>query len=163
MRVMQSKISKSLEAIIKETTLRLKQDNTTTSYIDRLIIETLTEEGHFATWLLKELIGDSGTRVVTRRVAQSIIHSPIIETAPPEARFTHMCTTLSKVLSPKRISTAHALFYAASDSTTATSHELRGYGIKSEDILHAIGSVVEWKIRPALEELVIISRDIKPS
>lgn len=163
MRVMQSKISKSLEAIIKETTSRIKRDKATTSYVDRLIIDILTEEGNFATWLLKELIGDNGTRVVMRRIAQSIVGNPILEVVSPEARFIHMCSTLDKVISPKHISTAHALFYASSDSSTATSHELRGYGIGSVDILQAISNVAEWKIRPALENLVIIPHNVIPS
>lgn len=142
MRVMQSKISKSLEAIIKRTTTSLQRDNITTSFIDRLVVELLSDEATFCSRLLNDLIGERGINVVIRRVMQGIITNPIVEVTPPAARYEHMCNALRSTLTTKRISTAHVLYYATADAMTATSHELRGYGISNDTILHAIQNII---------------------
>ena len=116
MRVMQSKISKSLEAIIKRTTTSLQRDNITTSFIDRLVVELLSDEATFCSRLLNDLIGERGINVVIRRVMQGIITNPIVEVTPPAARYEHMCNALRSTLTTKRISTAHVLYYAAADA-----------------------------------------------
>lgn len=139
---MQSKISKSLEAIIHRTTNVLKRDGITTSYIDRLVVELLGESGTFASQLLYSLVGDKGHSVVLRRVLRGIISSPSFETTSPEECYALMCQRLSDTVTSKRISTAHVLYYAVLEATTATSHELRGYGLRAEDILEAIDSIV---------------------
>lgn len=151
---MQSKISKSLEAIIERTTNVLRRDDIKTSYIDRLVVELLGESGTFASQLLHSLVGDKGHSVILRRVLRGIITSPKLEVASPEECYALMCQGLSDTVVSKRISTAHVLYYAAQDTSTATSYELRGYDLRAEDILEAIDRIVDDKEQPSPSNLI---------
>lgn len=149
---MQSKISKSLEAIIERTVSVLRRDGIKTSYIDRLVVELLGESGTFASQLLHSLVGDKGHSVILRRVLHGIITSPILEIASPEECYALMCQRLSEAITSKRVSTAHVLYYAALEGATATRRELRGYDLRAEDLLEAIDSIVDDRELPALSD-----------
>lgn len=156
---MNSKISKSLEAIIMRTAFTLENEGIKDSYIDRLVLAILSEEGSFALWLLREMIGDCGVRVVVRRIAQRIQNSPIGESVSPEVRYTHMCSALGAMLAVKQISTAHVLFLALLESKSATAHELQGYGVSAELLITAIQRVIEQPLRAD----IYIHRTTEPS
>lgn len=139
---MKSKVSKSFEAIISRTTLMLRREGIATSFVDRLVVEVLGDEATFGYALLQSLVGEQGLSVVVRRVVQRIISNPVMESLTPELRYMKMCEELGQSIEAKRISTAHLLYYATQDEGTATAEELRGYGIRAEDILDAIARAV---------------------
>lgn len=157
---MQSKISKSLAAIIERTVLMLSNEAIVSSYVDRLVVELLGESGTFASRLLCSLVGDRAHSVVMRRVLRSIISSPHPEISSPEECYARMCQSLGDSIVAKRISTAHVLYYAALDTKTATSYELRGYGITPEDILVAIDNIVKDREQETDDKSA--SEDIQP-
>ena len=139
---MKSKVSKSFEAIISRTTLMLRREGIATSFVDRLVVEVLGDEATFGYALLQSLVGEQGLSVVMRRVVQRIISNPVAESLTPELCYMRMCEEISQKVKAKRISTAHLLYYATQDEGTATADELRGYGIRAEDILDAIARAV---------------------
>lgn len=138
----QTRISSSLEAIIARTSSNLSREAITTSYRDRLALELLADSSTFAYQLLEMLIGDSGIRVVVRRVERAISTNPLRELDMPDNHYADICTSIHSTATTPCISTVHLLRYLVHDSTTAISAELSNYGILSEDIDTALERLI---------------------
>lgn len=133
-----TKISTSLEAIVANTLLHLGHEQITTSYSDRLAIELLSDRSTFAYQLLEMLIGESGVNVILRRIEQAITTSPHMEQDDPQHHYESICRSVECALPTPCISTVHVLYFIVMDTSTATSEELRHYGVISDDIACAL-------------------------
>lgn len=152
---MQSKISKTLEAIIASTSHTLMRNGTTTSFSDRLIVELLANEATFAHKLLETMVGEHGISVIIRRIMSSIITSPHTETRSANEHYAAMKEWLSNNISARSISSVHVLYAVAADTATATARTLRSYGIIADDILTALNRITDERAstRSTIEHL----------
>ena len=136
--MMQRKISKTIEATIARTVSILIRSDIRSSYTDRLVIELLADEDSSAHRVLKLLAGEHGIAVIMRSIVNSLSSMPYPQIGSPAVHFDKMCYTLMSMLGHERLTSAHILYAAAFDTTTATSKALFTYGISERDILQEI-------------------------
>ena len=132
--MMQTRISKTLEAIIARVTFDVSKSNTKSSYKDRLALEILREEGALAYQMLSTKLKDWELYQLPQRIEREIETSPEAELSSPEEFYTSLCEQMKASTHARSVSTAHALRFIASDAATATSRILAEFDI-SDDML----------------------------
>ena len=133
--MMQGKISKTIEATINRTVSMLTCGDISSSYTDRLVIELLSDDDSSACRVLKLLAGDNAISSIMRRIAHRLCDLPHCQSSSPRQHFDDMCNSLTSMLDFNYLTSAHLLYAASFDTTTATSAALHGYGIAPSDIL----------------------------
>ena len=130
--MMQTRISKTLEAIIARVTFDVSKSNTKSSYKDRLALEILREEGALAYQMLSTKLKDWELYQLPQRIEREIETSPEAELSSPEEFYTSLCEQMKASTHARSVSTAHALRFIASDAATATSRILAEFDISDE-------------------------------
>ena len=134
----QRQISEPLKSVITRTVSTLIHNDIKSSYTDRLVIELLGDESSSAHSVIRFLAGEHGIAGIMRSVVNSLLSMPYLQIGSPDVHFDKMCYTLLSMLGHERLTSAHILYAAAFDSTTATSKALFHYGISERDILREI-------------------------
>ncbi|MBP3455492.1 MAG: ATP-dependent Clp protease ATP-binding subunit [Alistipes sp.] len=143
---MQTRISKTLEAIVARVTFDVSKSATKSSYKDRLALEILREEGTLAYQLLSSRLKDWELYQIPLRIEHELESSPAAEQLSPEEYYTSLCEEMKSAVKGRNVSTAHALRYIASDVETATARVLAIYGLTAEmldDEIEQMGSGME--------------------
>lgn len=124
--MVETKISRRLEASMAKITHELRQKNSMTSYIDRLVVELLRDECSFASQLITLLLPQGLNAIFIRHLEQYIRRHPRAEYSSAELFFTKLCHKLSLSLKTQYLGSAHLLSYALTKPETHTS-TLAGY------------------------------------
>ncbi len=139
--MMNTKISRTLEAIVARLAFDLRRDAVATSYKDRLVLAILGDDSTFAHRIISSLIKDWELYQLLRRVEHRLTTQPESELLTPDEYFKSLCELLANTVSARRVSTAHVLYYVASDNSTAFADVVRMYGISASDINVAMESL----------------------
>ena len=145
----QKQISNTLETIIDRTVSTLTRNGISDSCSDRLMLEFLADESSCASRIIHTLAGGHGVAVIMRKIARGLSEARGKKSESVSRHYDDMCSTLIGMFNPQVLTSAHLLYGAASDSTTAIHNALHGYGIAAEDILREIeklecGDDVRW-------------------
>ena len=130
---MQTKISKTLEAVLARAAFNTAKAGVTHSLKDHLALELLREEGSLAYQLLSARLKDWEVYQIRLRLEHELTASASGEPQEPENFFRTFGNTLREQAGAARsISTAHALLAIAADRTTHTSRVLEMYGMTAD-------------------------------
>ena len=136
--MMQRKSSRTIESTIAHLVSTLTCRAIKSSYTDRLVIELLADDDSSAHRVLRLLAGEHGTAAIMRSIVNSVWSKPYHQVCSAAKHFDTMCYTLMSMLDLRQLISAHILYAAAFDVTTATSQALYAYGISQQDILQEI-------------------------
>lgn len=157
--MMNTKISKTLEAIVARLSFELSRDNVKSSYSDRLLLEILSDDATLAYRLLASLVHDWELYQLLRRVEHRIASQPTAEELTPDEYYRALCETLRLSVSSRRVSTVHVLYMVASDVSTAFADLIGMYGISAADIRSAMEHLADDGSEFMRDNIV----DIRPS
>lgn len=140
--MMKSNISNALSAIIRETAEELKSNGTERAYKDYLVAAILENDATMAYNTLATLMQEWQIGSLREAIRRDAAKSAIVEIVSPDDYFDALCRFLGHSIAPRRISTVHILYAAASDKMSATHSLLHSYGINSEDILCTVARLI---------------------
>ncbi len=130
---MQTKISKTLEAVLARAAFNTAKAGVTHSLKDHLALELLREEGSLAYQLLSARLKDWEVYQIRLRIEHELTEPKSDERQEPESFFRTFGNTLREQAGTTRsISTAHALLAIAADRGSITSRVLEMYGMTAD-------------------------------
>ncbi len=130
---MQTKISKTLEAVLARAAFNTAKAGADHSLEDHLALELLREEGSLAYQLLSARLKDWEVYQIGLRIEREIADCKSAPAQRPETFFSAFGDRLREESGGvKSISTAHALLAIVADRSTITSRVLEMYGITAD-------------------------------
>ncbi|MBO5672258.1 MAG: hypothetical protein J6R81_03710 [Alistipes sp.] len=140
--MMKSNISNALSAIMTHTAEELRSKEINVAYKDYLVAAILDNDATMAYNTLATLMQEWQIRSLATAIRRDAEVSAIREIVSPKCYYDALCNFLEHSIAPRRVSTVHILYAAATDRTSATHNLLHGYGINSEDILCAVARLI---------------------
>ena len=128
------KISRCLEATISTLVFRLKRDGVATSYVDRLVVELLRRDDSFASLLVGLLFDGVSRDAVCERIMAIVVADAVVEDDTPESALRAMCDSLHGEVDSSVLSSAHVLYRALRDRTTATHKMFAERGVGAQQL-----------------------------
>lgn len=155
--MMNTKISKTLEAVVARLTFDMRRDAVATSYRDRLVLAILGDEHTFAYRIMTSLVSDWELFQLLRRVEHRLATQPQHEEQTPDEYFKSLSELLRRTVAARHVSTAHVLHLVASDTATAFADVLGMYGLSAGDILVAMQSLAGGDVEATERALLSIN------
>ena len=132
--MVETKISRRLEAGIAKLVFNLRRNNSATSYLDRLVVELLRDECSFASQLTTLLLPQGLNDIYIRHLEQYIQRYPKAETSSVEGFYSKLCERLCRSVESGHLSSAHILCYALTKPDSHTSLLAGYYCLTAEDV-----------------------------
>lgn len=154
---MDTKISKTLEAVFARVTFDTTKADIRQSYKDRLAMEIMREDGSMGYRAIASRLKDWEMFQLPLRIENLVKSQPQDETSLPETFYKeyrqHLLSTCGAMRS---ISTAHALLDIMRDTTTATSQVLALYGINAQTMASTIDELTAPLDEPSAIRLRVV-------
>lgn len=132
--MVETKISRRLEAGIAKLVFNLGRNKSATSYLDRLVVELLRDECSFASQLATLLLPQGLDSIYIRHLEQYIQRYPKAEVANAKTFYTKLCERLYRTIETSHLSSAHILCYALAKPDSHTSLLAGYYCLTAEDV-----------------------------
>jgi len=143
--MVETKISRRLEASIAKLVFRLKRNSSATSYLDRLVVELLRDECSFASQLTTLLLPQGLNNIYIRHLEQYIERHPKAEACGVELFYAKLCQRLCRSVEAQHLSSAHLLCYALSKPDSHTSLLAQYYCLTAEDVATMINRLTKTR------------------
>lgn len=141
-----TKISRSLSEAITRATRRHMQTHQATGYKDLLIAEILADDASYGYQLLTHLMEEWRIATLRRRILKLSATMDIAEVCPIEEYYNAWCRFVDYTNRGGSLSTAHLLYSAIEDCSSATAQLLHHYGINGEDIITTIRRIEQRRM-----------------
>ena len=149
---MGNNVSKILDAVLSRTAFNLTKGNIKFSYKDHIALELLQEENSMAYRILSTKLKEWELLLIPPRIERLLSTQPQTEAlSAAEFLFQYRNHILQQNTSSRNISTIHAIYDIAADTTTATSQVLAQFGINAHtiaSIIREIGDRAEGMLSP---------------